>query len=156
MGQHGLHITSREENKLSLLTFNNQASVILDGEGTINNLIYGNKGNDRSKEPYSMMVEYEIDEEAMTVRQKWSYGEYMPEYYCSYRSGTDVLLETGNRLLFTCGSDRSNSIENPFNPHFVEVTEDGDVVYHLEIEDTDLSVYRGTRVDLYHPAGIQK
>lgn len=151
VGQHGLEITSREGAKLRLLTFNNQASVIFDGPGSVDNQLFGDKSNDRYDELYSLMVEYEIDEDAKTVRQVWSYGEEMPEYYCSYRSGVNILKATGNRLMFSCGVDTVDMSDNPYNPHIVELTEDGEVVFHMEIVNTEQGLYRSTRVNMYHP-----
>ncbi len=151
IGQHGLRITSRQEDKLTFLTFNNQASVIFDGEGTIDNQLNGDLSNDRASEPYSLLTEYEVDEVARTVRQIWSYGQNQPEYFCSYRSGIKQMPQTGNRLMFSCGVDRRFAEENPFNPHVVELDEAGNVIFHLEIENTDLGLYRSARIDLYHP-----
>ncbi len=151
IGQHGLEITGRSEGKLRFLTFNNQGSVIFDGPDSINNQLYGDLGNDRTLEPYSMIIEYEVDEVEMTVRQVWSYGEEMPEYYCSYRSTVDLFPSTGNRLLASCGVDRADIVDNPFNPHMVELDDKGDVVFHLELQGTDHGLYRSTRIQLHHP-----
>jgi arylsulfate sulfotransferase len=49
---------------------------------------------------FSRGVEYEIDEESMTVRQTWQYGEERgAEYFSSIISNVDYLPETGNRLI---------------------------------------------------------
>ncbi len=155
LGQHGLEITAREEGRLSLLVFNNQASFLMDGEGTTNNGVFlhahGRLKNDRSSEPYSQIIEYEIDEAAMTVRRLWSFGEERPELYGSKESGVAYLRVTGNRLMLSNGGDQTAFDDNPYNPNIVEVTEAGDVVFHLQIRDAALSVYHGGRVDLYHP-----
>ncbi len=155
LGQHGISITSRAPGKLSMLVFNNQASFLLNGPGTIDNGVcparFVGTANDRSDAPYSQIIEYEIDEEAMTVRRLWSFGEGDPELYGSRNSGVTLLKNTGNRLIITAGLDEKNLDDNPLNPHIVEVTESGEVVFHLEIQNTGLSAYQGGRVDLYHP-----
>lgn len=49
---------------------------------------------------YSRGVEYEIDEEGMTIRQIWQYGEERGNaYHASIVSDVDHLPETGNRLV---------------------------------------------------------
>jgi arylsulfate sulfotransferase len=146
-----LRITSREAGKLTLLTFNNQASVVFDGPGPVDNQLEGDRSNDRASEYYSTMVEYEIDETEMTVRQVWQYGENQPELFCSYMSGVNLLSNTENRLMFSCGTDTMSREENPPNAHVVEITDQGEVVFHLEVTNTELSLYRSARIDLYHP-----
>lgn len=151
LGQHGIRITAREEGTISFVTFNNQASVIFDGPGTRQNLLQGNRSNDRSVEPYSAVIEYQVDETSRTVRQIWSYGVNNPDLFCSYRSGVKLMKETGNRLVFSCGVDRANEEENPLNPHVVEVDLLGDAFFHMKIENTDMSLYRAARIDIHHP-----
>jgi len=153
IGQHGATVTSRQDGKLTLITFNNQASFVFDGVDTINNgVTWGEQGdlsNDREPGPYSQIIEYEIDEEKMTVRQLWSYGDNQLELYGSYASGVNLLAETWNRVLISSGYDQHDQDNNPYNPWLVELTEDGDVVFELQVEDTDASAYRGGRVELY-------
>jgi arylsulfate sulfotransferase len=49
---------------------------------------------------YSRAVEFEIDEEAMTVRQVWSYGGPGSEhFYSAFVSDADRLPDTGNVLI---------------------------------------------------------
>lgn len=48
-------------------------------------------------ENYSRAVEYEVDEEAMTVRQVWDYGRTQAEkYYATFVSGAVMLPKTQN------------------------------------------------------------
>ncbi len=157
VGQHGLAIVPRDDGLLSLLVFNNQASFVFDGEGTINNgvswTVQGDLSNDRSPVPYSQIVEYVIDEAAMTVRQAWSYGENLPELYGSHHSGVRYFLDTGNRLMVSSGFDQHDQVDNPYNPIVIEFAPDGEILFRLEIENTDFAAYRAGRIDLYHPAG---
>jgi arylsulfate sulfotransferase len=106
---------------------------------------------DRSGEPYSQIIEYEIDEEDMTVRRLWSFGEGERDLYGSRNSGVAYLKTTGNRLLITSGLDETDIVGDPHNPHIIEVTENGEIVFDLEIQGTGLSAYQGGRVSLYHP-----
>lgn len=157
VGQHGLYITSRTPGKISFFTFNNQASFVFDGVDTLNNGVtsdtQGDLSNDRSPVPFSQIAEYEIDENNMTVRQLWGFGENQPEWYGSRACGVNLLKKTGNRMLISTGGDQHDPAGEVLNPHIVEIAELEDVVFHLEIENTDLSAYRAGRVDLYHPGG---
>lgn len=155
IGEHGIVLAGRDGERLSVLTFDNQASFLFDGQDSINNGSsfdqVGDLSNDRSEEPYSAMIMYEIDEKAMTVRQSFSYGEEQPELYGSYNGGVNLFARTGNLMMISNGSSQ-HLADLGLNPHLVELSAQGDVVFHLELEDTELSAYRGGRVDLYHPA----
>ncbi len=156
VGQHGLEITERGEGRLSILTFNNQASFIFDGEGTVDNgaglTFEGDLSNDRAEAPYSMIIEYEVDEIAMTVRQKWSFGEGEHDWYGGFASGVAQLGTTGNRMMISNGAEQLHMRINPYNPHVIEVAEDGEILYHFEAVDTQESAHRAGRIDLYHPS----
>ncbi len=148
VGQHGLRIIHREEGIVHLMMFDNFASTIFDGPGTTNNALKRDTSNDRGR--YSLLVVYEIDEAAMTVRQIWSWGEDDPDLFGSFASGVN-LFENGNRFVISNGVDMANTRENPMNPQAVELTPDGEVVFRLQIRETELDAYRGGRIDLYHP-----
>ncbi len=154
VGQHGVEITHREEGKIRIMTFNNQASFIFDGPGTVDNgstlSAIGDLSNDRSLEPFSQIVEYEIDEVAMTVRKVWSFGEHQPELYGSFNSATYYVPETGNRIM-TSNGEKENLTEGPFNPHVLEVTPEGELRFHLAITNASVSFSHTGRIDLYHP-----
>ena len=52
---------------------------------------------------YSRVIEYEIDEEARTIRQVWAYGEAENErFYTPFLGDVDPLPLTGN-VLVTAG-----------------------------------------------------
>ncbi len=86
-----------------------QHSPTITSRGTL--LLYDN-GNYKSIPPgvrldpvdnYSRVVEYEIDEEAMTLRQVWAYGEADSErFYTPFLGDADSLPLTGN-ILVTAG-----------------------------------------------------
>ncbi len=157
VGQHGLAIVPRDDGLLSLLVFDNQASFIFDGEGTVDNGVswtaQGDLSNDRSLTPYSLIIEYVIDEDAMTVREAWSYGVDVPDLYGSHHCGVRYFADTGNRLMVSSGFDQHDQVDNPYNPVVLEFAPNGDLVFRLEIENTDFAAYRAGRIDLYHPGG---
>ncbi|MBN2714520.1 MAG: aryl-sulfate sulfotransferase [Deltaproteobacteria bacterium] len=155
IGQHGLQITFREGDRLGLLMFNNQASYVFDGPDTTDNAVLfdviGDISNDRDGDAmFSQIIEYEIDEAAMTVKKRWSYGEHQPDLYSDFSGGTNMFFSTGNRLLISNGKKRQFE-EYPYNAHVVEVTPAGEEVFHMEISDASFNAYRAGRVDLYHP-----
>lgn len=155
IGQHGIQITSRGNGRLSLLTFNNQASFVFDGPGSVANGVagfdHGDLSNDRSPISYSMLNEYEVDEVGLTVRQTWGFGAGRQELYGSYMSG--VIWNDANDHRFMMSNGEDLLVPNQFvhNPHFVEVTPEGETVFHLEIQNTNMSAYRGKKIDPYHP-----
>lgn len=156
VGQHGLQITSRGDGRISFLTFNNQASYVFDGPGSVMNgvagLQHGDLSNDRSPVSYSMLNEYEVDEVDMTVRQIWGFGAGRQELYSSYMSGVIWNEANDHRFMMANGEDLLTPNQLVHNPHLVEVTPEHEVVFHLEIQNTDMSAYRGKRLDPYRPA----
>lgn len=157
IGQHGLAITHHAGDVMRFLTFDNQASFIFDGEGTVDNGVskagQGDLTNDRSDPPYSLLVEYEVNESFMTVTQVWSHGAHMEELYGSRNSGVWYDPATGNRMLFTNGLDPHSTPPGPMNPHVIEFNSAGEPIYRLEITNTTVSTLHAGRVDLYHPDG---
>src|SRR5690606_22856813 len=109
---------------------------------------------------YSRGVEYEIDDEAMTVRQVWEYGSIRgEEFYSSIISDVDYLSQTGNRLIMpgTVAIPRHRALST-------EVTYPGkQVLFEASINFRDLNgtgqgwgqmdiVYRSERMPLYPEA----
>ena len=109
---------------------------------------------------YSRAVEYEIDEEAKTIKQVWQYGkERGLDMFSGITSDVDILSETGNRLI-TAGNVRLGEL--PPHAKMVEITyPDNEVVFEANLFFKDLSgtgarswaqfdlVYRGERYPLY-------
>jgi len=104
---------------------------------------------------WSRGVEYEIDEDAMTIRQIWEYGRSRGEaYYSQIISDVDELSETSNRLIMP-------GIINNEYAHVTEVTYPGKgVVFDARINFANLYgsgqgwgeidiVYRSERLPLY-------
>ena len=91
---------------------------------------------------YSRAVEYEIDEQAKTIRQVWSYGkEQGEEFYANAISGVQELKQTGNRL-FCPGTS---------SPHVVEIDpKTQEVVFNLEVRsNNNMAFHRANRISLY-------
>lgn len=109
---------------------------------------------------YSRAVEYEIDEQAKTIRQVWEYGKSRGlDMFSAITSDVDLLPRTNNRLI-TAGNIRLGTL--PPHAKMVEVTfPDNEVVFeaNLFLKDAkgtgaqewaqfDLA-YRGERYTLY-------
>ena len=136
------------------------------------NLVIFDNGNFRSYElekavlahnNYSRAVEYEIDEENMTVKQVWQYGkERGNELYCAYL-GAVRILENNNRLICFGGITKdifgnpiddmkSNRMKNQIT--IVEISK-GKVVFEVKLRDTDITkpvgykCYRAEKINLY-------
>ncbi|MBN1782919.1 aryl-sulfate sulfotransferase [bacterium] len=77
---------------------------------------------------YSRVVEYRIDETAMTAEKVWSYDP--PEMWYSYSQGNAQRL-SDNHTLINWGSEGS--------PLLTEVTEEGDIVYEITGANSDRS-----------------
>ena len=117
---------------------------------------------------YSRAVEYEIDEEAMTATQVWTYGGPGSDdrFYSPYLGDADWLPQTGN-VLITDGAHvtdaRGRQVDEPPGDtqwaRIVEVTHEqpGRIVWELAIDDRQSrpsfgwSVYRAERLPGLYP-----
>lgn len=120
------------------------------------NLLLFDNGDDRNytgAELYSRAVEYEIDEEAMTVRQVWSYGkERGEETYARIVSDVDYRPEA-DRVFFSPGA--VDFAAAPYGK-VVELERDGmDVVFEATITPPEpifiITFHRTERMPLYPP-----
>jgi arylsulfate sulfotransferase len=120
-------------------------------------------------EAYSRAVEYEIDEDAMSITQVWSYGgpDDGERFYSPFLCDADWLPQTGN-VLVTDGAHVTDEEGQPVNnppgaqqwARLVEVTheEDPQVVWELLIDDRPTrpnvgwSVYRSERLPSLYSA----
>jgi arylsulfate sulfotransferase len=123
--------------------------------------------NFSNRNRFSRGVEYEVNEQEMTIKQVWSYGKDMGrEFYSGIISDVDYLPETGNRLL-TAGIISGL----PTHSTIVEVTHpDKTVVFEARLTFKNMLVqgsgwgafdinYRAERVKIYpgrkrDPSGI--
>ena len=128
-------------------------------------LMYDNGSNRENlaadAKPYSRAVEYAVDEEAMTVREVWSYGGRSGErFFSSFISDADWLPHTGNVLITDGGRirDESGDDATEFEGHrwarLVEVTHamPAEVVFELIVDDETgrWHVYRADRINDLH------
>lgn len=140
-GQNGIEIIPSTDNKLHVLTFNNQASLTLDSEkkslhGMLFHYGVNNKANDRGNgKPYSLMTEYVIDEQAKTVYQEASYNQSKFSPTCS---GVDIGQKTGNYMMFGSGMCDNHG-------KFSEFNEAGQLVQEGLITNGKWRVYRATK-----------
>ena len=104
-----------------------------------------------SSNSYSRIVEYEIDEKNMTIRQVWEYGkERGRECYAPSKSNVQYLPQTGN-YLFCPGNDNKIS-ETETGGHLIEIDpRTNEVVYELEaiLQGGNTAYHRATRMTLY-------
>ena len=112
---------------------------------------------------YSRAVEYAIDEEAMTVRQVWSFGGPDEPFYSPFLGGVAWLPETGNILVADGGrvvDEEGVSLDiPPLGRKFgriVEVThtDEPETVFELVIdtgEKPGWSIYRAERLAALQP-----
>ena len=113
---------------------------------------------------YSRAVEFDVDEEALSVRQRWVYPPSDAErFYSSFLSDADWLPATGNVLITDGG--RTRTVETADGEpavrrwaRILEVTRDepAETVFELVIDDdspTGWHVYRAERwrMPVVHP-----
>jgi len=97
-------------------------------------------------ECFSRAVEFDVDEEAMTVRQVWSYGDGGngdEKLFACYQGGAYRLPQTGNTFITfggvcTIDGAPTDDVENGFaRARLVEVTPDNEIVFDMWIDDSD-------------------
>ncbi|MAF67353.1 MAG: hypothetical protein CMJ84_17065 [Planctomycetes bacterium] len=141
-----------------------QHAAEITPSGTV--LLFDN-GNHRAVPPdppqpegmlYSRAVEYDVDEQAKTVRQVWEYGGPTGDSWYSHAYGdADSQPQTGN-VLVTDGARSADSEYPHANVRLVEVTREATprVVWELRIADTTAfgnswSAYRAERLRSVYP-----
>jgi len=115
--------------------YEQHAPSVLEGGGKI--LVYDNAGDNG----VARVVEYALDEQAMTAEQVWVYGGDNEEGWLSDYWGDADRLSNGNTLI-TAGANDVNSV--------FEVSADGELVWWLQHAndggDDDTSMYRSERI----------
>lgn len=102
-------------------------------------------------EKYSRAVEYEINEQNMTIRQVWEYGrERGRDCFSVIVSNVQYLRQTGNRL-FSPGFGNPVGIGNGYGGHIIEIDpKTGDVVFEMEAQSNNSpGFHRAVRMPLY-------
>ncbi|MFW9885152.1 MAG: aryl-sulfate sulfotransferase, partial [Candidatus Thorarchaeota archaeon] len=90
----------------------------------------------------SRILEIEIDKEAMTAREVWSWTGDL-SYFSAWWGDAD-LLANGNRL-GTFGTEIK--YEGPYGARLVEVNDEGEVVWEMSFRDTEDIIYGVYRME---------
>jgi arylsulfate sulfotransferase len=95
------------------------------------------------EESYSRAVEFEVDEDALTVRQVWAYGKSPEErLFACYQGGAYRLPKTGNTFIDyggVCtkeGLPAGDATGSFARARLVEVTPDNEIVFDMWIDDS--------------------
>lgn len=93
---------------------------------------------------YSRIVEYAVDEEAMTVHQVWAYGDAPEErLYACYQGGAYRLPQTGNSFMTYGGICTDNGVPSDSNAgrfgrsRLIEITPNKEIVFDMWIDSSD-------------------
>lgn len=107
-----------------------------NGDGRYNKLTDQLIETDGSKKKFSRYVEYKIDEDNMTVQQKYSFGKDNPEVYSQIMSKVDTLLN-GNFFMFSAWQKYSAS-DNIFST-YTEVDKESNIVFQMEVRQDNIN-----------------
>lgn len=114
------------------------------------------------EDSYSRAVEYEVDEEAMEVRQVWSYGPEDEVFYARFLGDVDWQPQSDN-VLITVGAQEQNAdgVNAPMGPgtqrwaRLMEVTHDEPPVkvWEMRLKDDGVgwAIYRAERLPSLYP-----
>ena len=153
-----------------------QHAPMITGDG---NIVLFDNGNARASpfdgntpvadiDNFSRGVEYEINEQAMTVRQVWEYGENTREQlFSGFICDADWLETTGNVLMtfgavsFAGGISSADIGLGTLHARIVEATEDvvPDTVFDIRLYDSAggrITVYRSERLQSLYPQQFVK
>lgn len=112
-----------------------QHSSLLMPNGNL--LVFDNgyfRNFDNTKDSYTRVVEYKIDEKNNTVQQVWEYGKERPELFTMIGGSCVYLPETGN-VLFGGGNNLSNS-NGKKGGRIIEINpKTNEVVWEMEINE---------------------
>jgi arylsulfate sulfotransferase len=156
-GQHQPMILpdfDNNEDTIDIMLFDNGQSKSITEENAID-----------ANNNYSRGVHYRINENEMTVEQLWQYGkERNLECYATFLGDANYLPTTNNRLITFGGQIRDGDIaldsiiDSVFGnaivkSRVVEVTEDNDIVYEINVtptgNDTSGETYQAKRIPLF-------
>jgi hypothetical protein len=146
--------------------FSRQHAPAVQPSGSI--LLYDN-GNERAdrvagEQPFSRVVEYELDTESGIATELWSWDGGSPQVFCPIVGDVDE-LEGGNHLVTDGAVFRSTtSDDGVIEPHFsgrvrevTNIRDDPEVIWEVRVGDTEdpeapsWVVYRAIRVDSLYP-----
>lgn len=140
-GQHSAIIKPSSDGLLHLLVFNNQASLIYDNNDDKSHCIEwhknsNNRKNDYNEEPYSLMVEYVINEKDMNVSELKSFNQ---NFFSSMKSNVDYSDESKTYMMFGHHKIQPNKL--------TEFDENGEVIFAANVIGFNSSMYRVKYLD---------
>lgn len=99
--------------------------------------------------PYSRIVEYEIDEKNMTIRQIWQYGKERRECYANAVSSVQYLEKTGNALF--CPGVGNTLSDGGKGARIIEInTKTQEAIFEMEFSaSSPIIFHRANRMSLY-------
>lgn len=99
--------------------------------------------------PYSRIVEYEIDEKNMTIRQVWQYGKERRECYANAVSSVQYLEKTGNALF--CPGVGNTLSDGGKGARIIEInTKTQEAIFEMEFSaSSPIIFHRANRMSLY-------
>lgn len=109
------------------------------------------------EENYSRAVEFQIDQENMTIEQVWQYGKDAEvEYFSRTQGDADWQPETNNVLIDFADVSYANGTELAARTaHVIEVTREGEVVFGVRLFDVEdetarTTSYRAVRIPSFY------
>ncbi len=121
-------------------------NILVFDNGQGRNFIYGAQ---HRPERYSRIVEYEIDETNMTVKQVWQFGKGLNNYFANQMSSVQYLPKTEN-VIFGPGTGTLLS-DGTYGGHMVEIDPKTDeIIFEMEVRS---NFQRAIRLSLY-PEGM--
>lgn len=126
-----------------------QHAPLINSKGNLMVFDNGENRDWRHGAKYSRAVEYEINEDELTVKQIWQYGkERGIDCYSRIVSDVDVLEQTGN--IYFCPGSRVVNGGGNFGAKIIELDYDTrEVVFEMRINAPDIVFHRAEKLSLY-------
>ena len=97
---------------------------------------------------YSRLVEFVIDEDAMTMEEVWFWDPQNVSYYFQDSGGDADRLPNGNTIGIFANKALTNSVEDPVI--ITEVTPDGEIAWELQVPGENGTYYWTHRVERFY------
>lgn len=155
--QHAVEVlpdTDHNPDTLDILVFDNGTSRFLIDEDLQRQI---DANEIVAPKRFSRMVQYQINEKTMTVRQIWSYGEDRPELFASTRGDHD-LLANGNYLGVFFSNITNNGVTTQRSA-YVEIDSNQKIVWEAIATGSNVQnsyvEYRAERFEIYNSSSIE-
>ena len=126
-----------------------QHAPYLDQEGDLWIFDNGQDRNFRFGDQYSRAVEYKLNEDAMTIEQKWQYGKERG-IECYSRIVSDVDFHNDVNTVYFCPGSRVQNGGGNFGGKIIEVDyTTGEVLTEILINAPDIVFHRAEKMTLY-------